>query len=207
VIAGHGCLPSNLKVLCLIDFNHELQVDVLPNSLKTLYLFSYNQKLKPNVLPKSLTTMSLWEFNQPLLKDSLPNSLVHLSLYSFTGSFESVGPLNNLSSIYIYTLNNSITTMISNILKLKIEFKVLANKEVSLLKTNLEHLTLVLKPPSFLDYLTLVFKSNRIGVGFLPHNLQCLKTNGIIESSDVIPNSCKSIITDYKLDPIMIPSL
>ncbi|KAF2074420.1 hypothetical protein CYY_004276 [Polysphondylium violaceum] len=81
-----GMLPSKLKYLCLVDFNHR-QIDEIPfpfpSSLQELVLPKYTTTLKPNVLPNGLKVLDMHAYNNSFQAGHLPNSLQHLLLNSF----------------------------------------------------------------------------------------------------------------------------
>jgi len=189
----HGFLPSsNLKHLELW-YNQELQVGILPQTLEYLSIHSYQKPLKPYVLPNGLKTFIAESFDGQLDQHSLPTSLTSLNLRSFRGSYSSIGPLNKLSFLSIFVLNQSVLTLISNIKQIDIEF--LSINETTLQNTVIERLNLKCKvqqvtlPPSF-----------------FPQSLRHLDMyNTYIESSNVLNDGCVSIISNKPIDDSFIP--
>ncbi|KAF2068100.1 hypothetical protein CYY_010573, partial [Polysphondylium violaceum] len=134
-----GVFRSNLKELILATYNHELQFGLLPNTLEKLNMERYDKPLLPFVLPNRLKSLDMIRFNQPLVSNSLPASLTHLNLYYYVGSYECVGPLDNLSVLSSSYFHPSISNVIVNVKDISLTLgQLLPN--VSLSNTSIERL-------------------------------------------------------------------
>ncbi|KAF2070538.1 hypothetical protein CYY_008143 [Polysphondylium violaceum] len=215
-----GILPSGLKTLCLENFDQDLQVGILPFSLTKLQLYKFKKLLKPSVLPNGLKELFLYEFNNcetNLLQHTLPPSLTSLSLNSYTGSFENIGPLNNLSRLSIHSLQPSLSKLLSNVVNIKLSFYNLESTNCSkskkskkskksskssksksvpatfLANTTIQNLVLSYTPTTIQSFGT---KFN-LYPEFLPFRLVKLETIGVeIHSAELIPSSCIFLKTD-----------
>jgi len=193
----HGFLPNSLTSLDLVEYDRELELGILPKTLVTLSLPSYNQPFKPNVLPNGLKVLVAPSFKQQeLFHQSLPTSLSVLAIESFSGSFTSVGPLDHLRTVRIKTLNQSISTLLSNVLNIYLEFEYY-DSLVTLHNTIIEKLKI-----NFIGYSPLSMTLPN----FFPASLKHLDISNIsIKSYGVINNSCISIISNQEIDHSFIP--
>ncbi|KAF2078500.1 hypothetical protein CYY_000250 [Polysphondylium violaceum] len=193
-----GVLPKQLTSLYLYTFNLPLCVNVLPSSLTDLYLGYFNQPLNAFVLPQKLKKLCLHMFQQPtFLRNSLPVSLTNLTLYKFKGSFDQCQPLDNLKKLHVYSLVPSLAGLLTNVKKLDlwVDSKIDDPSGACLVNTSIESLNLISKrfstfyPNSFpptIKYLSIV--------------------NVVIETSNVIPNSCRYLKSrNREIDPKYIP--
>ncbi|KAF2078466.1 hypothetical protein CYY_000216 [Polysphondylium violaceum] len=192
-----GVMPVGLTIL-YISCQHPLEPGTLPLSLTHVNLYGFNHPLRANVLPEGLQELTLSAFKNILEPKSLPRSLTFLQLNKFKGSFESVGPLNQLVKLHIHTMDASISTVIANVknLELLIKGPTIIHPSILLHSTSIEKLALynhsrkldrISLPPDFfpptLIHLALFgfeIKSPNIlprDCIFFRHNIQDLDTN------------------------------
>ncbi|KAF2075541.1 hypothetical protein CYY_003182 [Polysphondylium violaceum] len=207
-----GVLPPHLKTLCLESFDQDLREGVIPASLTNLQLYRFKKLLRPSVLPAGLKNLFLYEFNNcatNLQAHSLPISLTSLSLNSYRGSYDCVGPLNNLKSLSIHSLHPSLSRLVSNVETIKISFTSIdthtsnskKSKEsepsvtTNLVNTTIQNLVISYQPTSSKAYDT----KFHLYPEFLPFSLVKLETIGVeIHSAGLFPKSCVYLKTDMK---------
>ncbi|KAF2068767.1 hypothetical protein CYY_009909 [Polysphondylium violaceum] len=191
-----GLLRPGLRKLELYNYDNPLKQGHLPDSLTELDLGCYNQPLEPFVLPKNLTRLRMESFNQDFQANTLPRSLSYLELESFKGSFEHVGPLDNICGLTVFSLHKSVATLLQNVKKVEIRTDQIG-KNVFLKDTAIQDL--VLYNSSDTRY--------KLYPEFLPSALQKLKIRGFKKFENVLPTSCISLKTDMaKLNTKLIPS-
>ncbi|KAF2075529.1 hypothetical protein CYY_003170 [Polysphondylium violaceum] len=181
-----GVLPPGLQWLDLSDYDHPLEQGHLPDSLTELGLGCYNQPLEPFVLPNNLTRLTMNGFDQECFQaNTLPRSLSYLKIGSFQGSFEHVGPLDNVFGLIVNSLHESVATLLQNVRTVQIRTDQIS-QHVSLKDTVIQDLVFY----NTLDRFNL-------SPGFLPSALQNLEIRGFdIIMENVVPTSCISLKTD-----------
>ncbi|KAF2076704.1 hypothetical protein CYY_001961 [Polysphondylium violaceum] len=196
---------SNLESLRLDEFNHNIQIGDLPNSLTTLKLQRFNQPLPPFVLPRGLKNLIINRYNHSLEKDTIPPLVSILHIGSFCNSYSSIGPLDCLKEIEVYSLDESLGLMLGNVKKISIMFRCIQARDTLRSCTSIQNLTLCqLSSPSILK-----IRSNRpLPAEFLPGNLRKLKTTRVEFEpvKGVIPDGCVFLETDiFDLSPDILP--
>ncbi|KAF2075523.1 hypothetical protein CYY_003164 [Polysphondylium violaceum] len=177
----YDVLPLGLKELNLTKFTHELNPGVLSPSLTNLRLGRFNKALPANVLPQGLQTLAMNSFNTTINPHAIPNSLTALRLPLYQGTFDSVGPLDNLTHLSLYALNPSLSVLLVNVVKIAIQFEAYIHQNLKLCSSAIQHLALYRFGRS----------ESIISSSFLPSNLKSLKlTNIEINLPNLIPNTC-----------------
>ncbi|KAF2078485.1 hypothetical protein CYY_000235 [Polysphondylium violaceum] len=197
-----GVLPQNLTTLLMRQFNHNLDMGVLPNTLTILHINKFNQPLIPNVLPNGLKELSMDNFNQPTLPThSLPITLTNVNLNSFKGSFASCQPLDHLKKLKLYSIDPSLSTILTNVKRLDLAIPTMNYPNgTCLANTSIESL-----------FINCLFPSNIVPSSLyansLPPTLKYLTLSNMdLQSKDLLPNGCiylKSYCTD--INPAFIP--
>ncbi|KAF2070320.1 hypothetical protein CYY_008357 [Polysphondylium violaceum] len=192
-----GVLPPGLLDLELHYYDHQLEQGHLPDSLTKLVIRDYDKPLKPHVFGNQLKSLTLVTFNQEIQAQSLPHSLEYLNLPAFTGSFEHVGPLDNLNGLNVNHLHGSVATLLQNVTNIDITTRDIPNK-------------VYLKDTAIQD-LYVFYKSLRrydLNTGFFPSAVQNIEVKGFdINMKGVIPESCISLKSDQtNLNTKLLPS-
>jgi len=196
MMVTQGMLPNGLKIFYHQSFKQPLEPGLIPDSIETLLLNYYNHPLSPNALPKHLKVFEAPLFNQELSHQSLPTSLNVLSLRAFTGSFSSVGPLDHLRTVKIQILNQSISTLLSNVKDIYLQFESIGSG-VTLLNTVIEKLKINSTSRSPLS----------LPINFFPASLKHLDISNIqIKSHGIINDGCVSVISNQEINHSFIPS-
>ncbi|KAF2078462.1 hypothetical protein CYY_000212 [Polysphondylium violaceum] len=192
-----GVLPPGLLDLELHYYDHQLEQGHLPDSLTKLIMRDYEKPLKPHVFGNRLKSLTLVSFNEEIQAQSLPHSLEYLDLPVFRGSFEHVGPLDNLNELKIPHLHTSVAILLQNVTKIDITTRGIPNK-VFLKDTAIQDLYLLYKS---LDRYNLY-------PGFFPSAVLNIEIRGLdIKMKGVIPDSCVSLNTDQtNLNTKLLPS-
>ncbi|KAF2075768.1 hypothetical protein CYY_002950 [Polysphondylium violaceum] len=183
-----GVIPSNLKTLELDTFDQELNIGLLPNNITNLILSTFNQPLKASVLPTQLKQLELSRFNNTIEPNTLPISLRYLYLDEFSGSFEQVGKLDKLRELAVYTLNQSMVDVLTNV------------KKITIFLTNVsDNTSLTNTPITDLCFVNYKWTPEILRVNFLPTTLVKLELRNFdIQSIDTIPPSCLYLKYNYK---------
>ncbi|KAF2072532.1 hypothetical protein CYY_006149 [Polysphondylium violaceum] len=183
-----GLIPPQVKTLCLGHYYQRFSARSLPASLTCLSIGGFNCELDPFALPSQLKDLFMSDFDNggyDLSKNSLPPSLASLDIPSFCGSFSSVGPLNNLTFLSVFNLNQSVSTIISNLKKVEIWFLDL-DHGICLQQTSIQELCL---------HYNGVLKHIFFDEMFLPLSLLKLETNKkIYFKPNSIPSGCVHIV-------------
>jgi len=193
-----GVLPENLTSLTLITFDQQLDVGVLPHSLIHLSLSQFQQVLKPHVLPTRLKTLALYSFIGNIVTNVLPSTLTHLELPQSRRSLKHAPQMNNLSLLFISTLDQSVSRVIHNANNIKIICQSI-DHTFNLQNSSIQHLDIKFNHGK---------KDRKPLFNFLPNQIKSLVLVGFdINSKGLIPITCINLKTDIKdLNITLIPS-